>query len=90
MSNIHNNVKKRGWIIMKNTEVNPQDFPESLKSMLQNFDVKALQDLKSSVDKEKLHKAVEGMVEMLKNSMSEKDHQSLVNLIDALKNMKKQ
>lgn len=75
---------------MKEIKINPEDFPEPIKSMIKNIDIKALENLRNSIDKDKLNKYVDDTLEKLKTSLSEKDHQALTQLIETIKKMKKE
>ncbi|MGQ5711312.1 hypothetical protein [Desulforudis sp. DRI-14] len=74
---------------MEHSNIDLKDFPEPIRSMLQSLDIKALENFKNSLDRDKVNNMVSGVMEMLKQTMPGQDHQTLARLIDSLMAQKK-
>ncbi|MFZ5897829.1 MAG: hypothetical protein ACOYU7_01365 [Bacillota bacterium] len=74
---------------MEHSDIDLRDFPEPIRSMLQGLDIKALENFKNALDRDKVNNMVAGVLEMLKQNMSAHDHQALSRLVDSLMAQKK-
>jgi len=75
---------------MEEQNIDLQQFPEPLRSLVQNMDLKALENLKNSLEKDKVNNMVNELLKLLQQAMPAKEHQILTSLIDSLKLQKNQ
>ncbi|KKM09277.1 hypothetical protein SY88_19855 [Clostridiales bacterium PH28_bin88] len=68
---------------MDQRSIDPQQFPEPIRSLLQGLDLKTLEGVLASVDRAQLANMVAGMLDMIKQSMTPEEYQALNQLFNS-------